>query len=360
MSAEGTPARIELLDAAVPGERRRWIDIWTAWPEREPTAHPGYGELFAERGERMMCAVLRTEQGDGGMLFPHILRPLGEGLHDLTTPYGYGGPRAWGRLADADVEEFWREFDAWGEARGIVSEFVRFTVPLDEVARYPGEIVSRGPNVVVPLSGTRDDRWRSFEHKVRKNVNRARRDGVTVEFDASGDRIDEFLAVYDSTMARRGAARRYRWDRSFFAAMAQSLRGGVVFAIAMLDGRAVSAELVLTAPRRAYSFLGGTIDEAMPHRPNDLLKVEVMNWASERGMSEYVLGGGLVPGDGIERYKRSFAPDGIVGYATGERVRLPAVYDRLVRRRRAEFDALGARWPTASASFPLYRLEADR
>ena len=39
-------------------------------------------------------------------------------------------------------------------------------------------------------------------------------------------------------------------------------------------------------------LLSGTLAEAYPLRPNDLLRHRTVAWAAEQGLSAYVLGGG--------------------------------------------------------------------
>ena len=63
-----------LLDAAVPEQRAQWRSLWDRWPTQEVMAHPGYVELFARTGDRIVCACQMGEES--GILFPLIVRPL--------------------------------------------------------------------------------------------------------------------------------------------------------------------------------------------------------------------------------------------------------------------------------------------
>jgi CelD/BcsL family acetyltransferase involved in cellulose biosynthesis len=110
--------------------------------------------------------------------------------------------------------------------------------------------------------------------------------------------------------------------------------------------RVVSSELALVSATSAYSFLGGTREDAFALRPNDLLKVELIRWAKAAGRQRFVLGGGFEADDGIFRYKRSFAPHGLVPFEIGTRVLRPDVYDELTRR---------AGGPREPGFFPAYR-----
>ena len=281
--------------------------------------------------------------GDGrGALFPFLLRPLaaepwtelGETACDLVTPYGYGGAFAW-NCEDGDAETFWDQFQSWAVAHRVVSSFARLSVFPEQQLPFAGEVAVNRPNIVRSLDLTPDELWRDFEHKVRKNVNCAKRSGLSVEVDPAGRRIDDFLAVYYATMDRRGAAAAaYFFSREFFACLIRGLPGQFVFFHALLAGRVVSTELVLLSAENMYSFLGGTLAEAFAQRPNDLLKHEAILWGRQAGKRAFVLGGGYDGEDGIYRYKKSFAPDGSRPFCVARQIHDPAAYDRLVERRR--------------------------
>jgi hypothetical protein len=285
-----------------------------------------------------MCAL-----GDG-VLYPFHLRELPSGAegHDIVTPYGYGGAF---RTGAANADAFWAAFDDWAAEQGVVSELVRFSLFRDNLLPYPGTREQRLVNVVRELG---DDPWMDFEHKVRKNVNKARRSGLRVEVDETGARLDDFLRIYEDTLARRGADERYRFPREFFERIRDRLGGHFVFAHALDGDSVVSTELALLSATSAYSFLGGTDEAAYATRPNDLLKVELFRWAEAAGKQRFVLGGGFEDGDGIFRYKRSFAPHGLVPFEIGMRVLDQDAYDRLTDQ------AAGPRKP---GFFPAYRAQ---
>jgi hypothetical protein len=350
-------------DAAIEEDRRAWIHAWESWPQREVFAHPGYAELFSGDTDRVLCATRLS--GDGGILYPFIYRALPDGLSigpdlagaaDITTPYGYGGPYAWGTGDLTVQEEFWAEFHDWAGANGVVAEFIRFDLSPEATLEYPGVKVARSRNIVRSLDLDDDAMWMDFEQKVRKNVKKALRSGVTIEVDESGEHLSQFLTLYHGTMERRDAADGYYFPRDFFESIHRELPGQFAYFHAYLNGAIVSTELVLVSERSVYSFLGGTDSSAFAFRPNDLLKHEVIRWARGRAKDWFVLGGGATPEDGIERYKRSFAPDGAVDFFTGQRVLAPTTYEELVAERKSQLASLGIPWPDATSFFPAYRV----
>lgn len=335
-----------------------WRAAWKAWPEREPFGHPAYAPRFAG-DDRVLCALL--DAPEGRVLFPFVQRSLGalpwvpEALRahcDLVGPYGYGGPFCFAVTdLDALAQRFWSELDAWAADVGAVSLFGRLSLFGAQRLPWPDGTRHHSDNVVVPLEQTPEELWRSYRHKVRKNVNKAERSGLRCTVDEAGAHLDAFLDIYAETMDRNQAASGYYFSRSFFEALLRDLPDGSALFHVWDGDRIVSTELVLCSRTHVYSFLGGTRSEAFAKRPNDLLKHEVCLWGSRTGRTAFVLGGGYAPDDGIYRYKLSFAPMGAVGFSVGQRTLLPQASADLVAARREADPA----WAPREGWFPPYR-----
>ncbi len=338
-----------------------WLDRWHRWPAREVMAHPEYARLFARPGDRVVCAA--GEDGGRAVLFPLLLRPLasepwagdGERRLDAVTPYGYGGPFAWGPGPDDDDAAFWRGFDAWCRDLRIVSTFARLSLFGDQLSRVPGHVEVSAPNIVVPLAGGSDALWRGYETKVRRWVKVAERAGLRVEIDREGARLDGFVGVYEHTMRRHDADDWYFFPRSFFDAIVQRLRGQFAFFHALSGDRVVSSDLVLCSEEHVYYFLGGTLSDAFATGPNYLVKHGIASWAASEGKKGYVLGGGYEAGDSLFRYKRGYARRGEVPFKVAHLVHDESGYRELVARRAAFEACAGAAWTPRAGFFPVYR-----
>lgn len=124
---------------------------------------------------------------------------------------------------------------------------------------------------------------------------------------------------------------------------------------AVSDKKIISSELVLISADRVYSFLGGTDRNSFELRPNDLLKYEILLWAKRQGKSNFVLGGGYQPDDGIYNYKLAFAPKGSVPFFIGRRVLANDIYDRLVKNKIEQLPPPKQELLQNSQYFPKYR-----
>lgn len=347
-------------------DRQQWL---VAWRETgcEPFAHPDYLELFSGPGDRARCLVSR--QPAGIAILPLLLRPLDDlewsasnGLWDASSPYGFGGPFSSGSPDAAAVAE---KLVEWMQKTATVTAFIRLALGCGlgppagrsgsptRLAPGPGR-----PNVVVDLTRPPEEQWQHYEHKVRKNVNKARRAGLVVEVRSAFTETAEFTRLYLQTMDRRGSSRWYRFDQAFFDQLSHRLEGSFIVAeVRDPAGKLVSAELVLTSERRLYSFLGATLRDAFVHAPNDLLKHAVIEHGHLTGRAEYVLGGGFAADDGIFRYKRSFDRSGVVSFETCQVVADVALYEALVEQRKAgeERPRPDADAELDASYFPQYR-----
>lgn len=352
-------ATFEILRADHPTEHIRWLKTWEAWPAREVFAHPSYVGLFG-KGRDVAAAAVGHAQGMT-ILYPFIIRPLqnepfwekrcGDCV-DLVSPYGYGGPYWWGEGDRALAAiAFWGLFDEWASRSDAVSEFVRFDLHPERLVPYPGVVEVKSANVIRSLDLLPEDLWMDTAHKVRKNVQRARRSGLEVIRDARGDRLEDFLRIYWGTMASRGADPRFLLSREWFERLIEGLPEQFLFFHVLRANAVVSSELVLVSADLVYSYLGGTDPSSFADRPNDLLKYEIMLSAREEGKRAFVLGGGFRPDDGIFHFKQSFAPNGVVPYSVGKRVLDPVRYGILCRRASAD----GNLNPPDPLYFPRYR-----
>jgi len=353
-------SRVEFLDPDEPRERAAWMELWNSWSDREVMAHPDYVRLFARPQDRVVAAVLRSD--DGGILYPLIVRPFaaepwgaaGGQACDLTTAYGYGGPCGW-NVTEGDTQVFWAEFDEWARDQDAATSFDRLSLFPEQLIPFKGEVEIRGTNIVRRLDLPEAEIWTEYAPKVRQNANRARRLGLSVEADSTGKRLDEFMEIYISTMTRRSADRAYFHPRSFFESIIRNLAGQFSFFHLIWNGRVLSSELVLLSENSGYSFLGGSLKEAFDLRGNDLFKHEIITWCRNAGKKAFVLGGGYRGSDGILAFKKSFAPNGEVPFRVGKRTYDAALCRRLAEARRSWEQAQGNDWTPDPQYFPVYR-----
>ncbi|MDD6214501.1 MAG: GNAT family N-acetyltransferase [Firmicutes bacterium] len=264
---------------------------------------------------------------------------------DLSTPYGYGGFLVEGDECD-DIEN---EYEDYCKKQNFVCEFVRFQLFYGYHKFYGGVSETRTHNIVRSLDMPLDEMMYDFEHKVRKNLKKAAANNLRIEADNSEKNLKGFLHVYYDTMKRTGAKDDFFFSEQFFHTI-DSMQDNIMYFNVFSGDEIISSELVLYDNTNCYSYLGGTISKYFDLRPNEFLKFEIIKWAKEKGLNNFVLGGGYGSDDGIFRYKKALAPNGIVDFYIGKRIFNKKLYDELTDKRRAAGD-----FDEDTAFFPKYR-----
>ncbi len=254
--------------------------------------------------------------------------PAGQ-YFDFATPYGYGG---WLLEGEGDPSPIYAAYLNWCRENSIVSEFVRFELFSNSRTGYYGEVIPRTNNIVRSLDIPMEEMLMDFEHKVRKNLKKAESFGLGIAVDATGEHLEDFLEIYYGTMDRNDATQSYYFKENFYQQI-NTLKGNYMYFHVLLENKIIATELVLMGSDTMYSFLGGTNSAYFAYRPNDFLKYHIIKWGRENGYHQFVLGGGYGADDGIFRYKKSFAPGGVVPFYTGQAILDQESYDYLLSLR---------------------------
>jgi hypothetical protein len=297
-------------------DHEEWMACLESFANPEVFAHPGYLSLFTQPGHQNICLLFECDAGRA--LYPLILRDLqhldfwdGDALFDaLSPPYGYGGPTVEGDF-DAVCAAFFEAYREWAVDNALVSEYITFSAKQDYALPYPGDVVERMPCVVRRTDMEEQALWMDYKGSVRTDVKNARRQGVSVTADPTGEHREQFLAIYDTTMDRRDAAQSYQMKLAFLHEMEARIPGYFSYFHAWHEGQIVSTELVLISGDSTFFFRGGTLREKFRTRANLLLKHEIIEWGRQNSKRFYLLGAGNSETDALFKYKRAFAPSGV-------------------------------------------------
>lgn len=336
-------------------EEQKWDNIVKSFKNYDVNYLSGYSKAFQYNGDGQ---PLLFYYNDGRTKAMNVVmkrdialaEPFKDSLpldtwFDLSTPYGYGG--FW--IEGEDYNSINYAYDSYCRDSGFVSEFVRFHLFSNYQQHFSGIRETHTHNVVRGLEISLDEMFMDFEHKVRKNLKKADKYGLELEIDINGKRMDEFLNIYYGTMNRTEAKKNFFFSKEFFLEL-NKMKDSYVYIHVLYEGIIISTELVLYGTENCYSFLGGTNEEYFALRPNDFLKYEIIKWAKEKGLRRFILGGGYGDDDGIFRYKKSFAPNGVRDFYIGKRIFDEGKYNELVKLRFADMNI-----NKAINFFPIYR-----
>jgi serine/alanine adding enzyme len=290
-------------------------------------------------------AFLHLPGPEGDVVFACSVRavPGSDDRRDVTTPYGYGGPVGLGSAPPR--EAFWEVYEDWCSENVILSTFLRFH-PLFANHRWAGPSVH-----LEPLAGTfswrldQGDLARSMHRHHRRAVRKAEA-AVEVEVHERPASLDDFAALYETTMQRQKANDFYFFPPAYWEALAGGLNEHLVRFDAVLDGELVAAVLCLAGRPWLHYHLGATLEPARSVGASNLLMLAAARWGREAGYEQLHLGGGVGGReDSLWEYKRRFAPDGLVEAWLG----------KLVHDEPAYLALAGAETLDLAGFFPAYR-----
>jgi len=255
----------------------------------------------------------------------------------FSSPYGYTGPFFSNAIKENEIKAFWQHVDDWYKGNNVVSEFIRFNL-FNNHLNYTGSVFSTMKNVKGKIIDI-EEQWKSFDQKVRKNVNKAIRENLRYKifyYNIEDKHIEEFYAIYHHTMIRTNAQKSFMYSfRNIHSFISNNPRYCAI-CTTYDQNIAISSELVLISDDSIFSFLGGTNKLYFAKRPNDFLKFQIINWARNIKKQYYILGGGFGCEDGIFQYKKSFFPNDIVEYFTGRKIMDKQLYNKFLQLRNSE------------------------
>ncbi len=114
-----------------------------------------------------------------------------------------------------------------------------------------------------------------------------------------------FLAAYEQTMRRTGAAERYFFGAAYFDRILESERAWLALAHAPGGGIA-AASIAVRSDGFLHYYLSGSADTQLRDSPMKNVVAALVEFSAEQGLP-LNLGGGLSRGDALEEFKRGFA-----------------------------------------------------
>jgi hypothetical protein len=319
-------------------------------------------ELIADRGEAAaseeffrsrqfldaegVTHTLRVEAGEGVLLAPLIVRQIGEGSEvDAISPYGYPGfahspdsaaslsPTMVGLKLGTALDPASIDFSG----TGLISAFVRHTLAEPPLAAATERNVVQIADPSLPLKSRGSD---------RNQINKNRRNGYEVRLVPGPETSPEdragFLAAYEQTMRRAGAADHYFFGATYFDRILEAPHTWLALAIAP-GGDVAAASIAAKSDGYLHYYLSGSADSHLRDSPMKNVVATLIEHATDLGLP-LNLGGGIAQGDRLEEFKRGFA-NRQQPWHTSELICDPSTYARLS----AEHNA--------GTFFPAYRAQ---
>lgn len=317
-----------------------WIFLLEKLPISQQDIYytPEYYSLYENYGDGKAKCFVFVKNGDIA-LYPFLINSVNElgykldkEYFDIQGAYGYNGVVSSSYNLDF-IEEFQNSFTNYCYKNNIITEFIRFNPILkNHQFTINNNAIFHSKNIILDLS-IDDIEYDAYEHSTRKNIKKARKNGVSVEIyettEISDIHIKTFKSIYLETMKRNNAGKYYSFGDEFFSNLFDIISNNGIVVFAVVNGVYVSTEIVPFGKTIAYSFLGGTLNEYFSLRVNDILKHETINYLKEKGLKYYCLGGGT---EGLLRYKKTFAKNGDTDFYIGKKIYNVDIYNQIVEQ----------------------------
>lgn len=261
--------------------------------------------------------TLRIDAGGAELLVPLIVRQIeGSGLSDAISPYAYPGMTVRGgettRIDPATLDF---------SATGLVSVFIRHALGEPPLSRTTERNIVQIADPDLPPKSRMSDR-----QQIRKNL----RNGYELRLVAGPDSTREdragFLAAYEQTMRRAGAAEHYFFGADYFDLVLDSSLSWLALAHAP-GGEIAAASIAVRSDGFIHYYLSGTADAHLRDSPMKNVVARLVELSAELSLP-LNLGGGMSRGDRLEEFKQGFA-NREEPWQTSELVCDPAAYGRL-------------------------------
>ncbi len=264
--------------------------------------------------------TLRIEAGDWVLLTPLVVRDIpagagddtpGGGGRDAISPYGYPGfstaasfdhPMVGSNLAAVDSNARGPLDPAAVDfgPTGLVSVFIRHTIGEPPLAGASERNIVQVADPELPPKSRMSDR-----QQIRKNEGRGYELRLLPGPETTSEDHAGFLAAYEQTMRRTGAAERYFFGSAYFDRILESDAAWLALAAAP-GGDVAAASIAVRSDGFIHYYLSGSADAHLGDSPMKNVVAALVELASEQGLP-LNLGGGISRGDRLEEFKRGFA-----------------------------------------------------
>lgn len=328
---------------------------------------PEYHQLVENDKTRAVLFVLQA--GAATVAMPLLLRRI-EGLpgiedsayQDVTSVYGYPGPISNLQQPSGEVQRFFAmALHNYFDREKVVAAFSRLHPIFDQAAylsNLDGRVLAVGPTVTIDLKLPVAVQCQQYRGSHRREIERAKREGVDCIHDQEWQYLDAFIEIYYQTMDRHRATDDYYFSHNYFTRLCALLKGKLHLFVARKDGVVISGALFTRCNSIIQYHLAGTDGRYRKLAPSKLILDTVRQWGVTTGAAILHLGGGLGSReDDLFRFKAGFS-NLRCQFSVWQMVVNPRIYSHFVEQKRAWRQRNGLN-PMDADYFPAYRGAAN-
>lgn len=334
-------------------EAKTWDEIVRTFSNYDVYYLSGYVKAFQIHGDGEPQLLYYTSKELRGIYVYMKRRTAIEGVFDSITPYGYGGFLLDGDVNDASLNVMWIEYEQKMIEECIVDNFVRYHPVLNNAKpmKICSEVIDLGKTVAMDIS-SEETIWANIHSKNRNMIRKAEKNGIEIKHGQSIELFDEFIKIYNATMAKDNAEEYYYFKPAFYESIHNDLKDNYEMFWAEFEDHIVAMSIVIFANGKLNYHLSGSDIEYRNLAPSNLLLYKATIWGCKNGMKTFHLGGGVGSGeDNLFKFKIAFNRFSDYQFSIAKHIFDQEKYDNLVELREKN----DANFNKESNFFPLYR-----
>ena len=289
--------------AATIADQARWDDYVATHPLGSPYHRYAWKQAM-ERAYSIETGYYLAENTRGGItgILPaaRLPRPLGAGAW-CSLPYCDRGEPLAGDRETAEALAARLVCGDDGRAGPTATYEIRATGSDDDQPGGDDAQLAPGQKVrlLLDLPDTPDALFEGFKSKHRSQINKARKNGLTISLGNAPAAVEQFYSVYSANMRNLGSPPH---SRAWFHAVAGAYGDDCVIALVSTGASVIGAGLVLANPVQAAIPWASTLRDFNRLAPNMLLYWALLSHCIERGCRRFDFGRSGY-GEGTYRFK---------------------------------------------------------
>lgn len=318
-----------------------------------------YGEL-CESMEGGQCLTFECRTDNGLIKNMFIKKPVpwlvdGVQYYDIVTPYGYGGPIVYECTdREALIKDYAESFEQYCRDENIVCEFIRFHPIFRNEKDFTGiyDVIYSRHTVGTNIKDYDDPVAGDFGKSARKEVRKVENNGVTCTVHTNPDNLDVFRKLYEETMDRNHADKKYYFPDSYYEYLTTRMKQHIMLVQAHYQDEIIASELYFITGDILHAHLLGSNQKLLELGGGAILEATAARWGKANNYSYIHHGGGRTSAvdDPLYLYKKKFGKHTEFEFYMGKKIWNPNIYERLVDIRKAEKTPI-----EDETFFPAYR-----
>ncbi|CAG9338238.1 peptidoglycan bridge formation glycyltransferase FemA/FemB family protein [Clostridium perfringens] len=250
-----------------------------------------------------------------------------EEIYDITTPYGYGGPRiVWVDNDNKDklIKEYEKKFKKFCKKENIIAEFIRFNpiIGNHEYFKDIYDVKNIRKTLATNLKDYKDPIKEEFSKSARKTIRQVLKKGVTYKVIQCPNELEEFKKIYYSTMDRKNADDYYYFDDEYFNKCLEFFKENIISIQVIFEEKIIAASLYFVYNNILEAHLSGTLSEYLYMSPAYIIKYATALWAKENNIDIIHYGGGTSNNidDPLYTFKKKFSQKTELDFYIGKKI----------------------------------------